>query len=79
MRGEEGDANETRRCFNAVTLAGVGDEMGNGALNWKVDEEGTVVTARGTVRALFGGLLDAMLYDDWFPASWYSSGAHQTA
>lgn len=73
MRGDEGDARETRRCFKAVTAAGVGDEIGNGALNKNVDEDGTVVTARGAVRALFVGLLDCMSYGDWLPVSWQCS------
>lgn len=73
MRGDDGDANDTRRCFNAVTLAGVGADTGYGALNENVFEDGTVVTARAADRALFGGLLEAILYDDWFPVSWQGS------
>lgn len=73
MRGDDGDASDTRRCFKAATLAGVGDEIGNGALNKNVDEEGTVVAARGADRPLFGGLLEAMAYDDWFPVNWQDS------
>ena len=73
MRGDDGDASDTRRCFKAVTLAGFEDEIGNGALNKNVDEEGTVVTARGAGRPLLGGLLEVMPCDDLSPASWQVS------
>jgi len=39
-RGDEGDASETRRCFNAFTVAEVAGDTGNGALKENVDEEG---------------------------------------
>lgn len=40
-RGEDGDASETRLCFNAVRLAEGAAEIGKGALKEKVEEDGT--------------------------------------
>ena len=53
MRGEEGEAKETRLCFKAVAPDDDAAATGNGALNENVEDDGTALACDGS----FAGLL----------------------
>lgn len=53
MRGEDGEARETRLCFKAVAPADDAAATGNGVLNENVEDDGTALACDGS----FAGLL----------------------